>query len=734
MKNFREKIKGKQIGLFLLESIFLGAVFLAALLLMTNLKYLTPGTFRPIFEHAWDMLKRHFLLFFMGAALFGLVTDLLLHLFGREVFSFLEKYRYPVAIILFGILVSLKLHGSSSGMYWQILRGGVDIPGVLFGTVRAVRTDEWSVLTPIMLSQYQGSAPFSYFSEIVRGCTTDVFLEYGAPVRDAAVLFRPFHWGFLLLPKEFGYSFWWCGRLLGLALVSYEFGLLLTDRDKKIAAIYTLMLVLSPVVQWWFAINGLVEMLLYGQLFIVLLHLLFGKEQAWVRTLCALGIAILGGGYIFTTYPAWQIPLGWCFFVLLLWVLWKDRAYLKKLVPWLFLLGGVLLMGAGVLYVLKKSGDTLHAILNTEYPGKAEPGTVMPETLSLYYNYGLDALSPLRATALICDRAHVFSLAPLGFLLSIALMIRRKKADFLCIGMNVLLAVIFFLLFVPAGLPISKLLFLGKFSAYRVVQVIGFADLVLLLYTAGQLRKECFTKKEALIFGIPVFLIFSVWIAVLMPQGQWTEELGGKWIALCILTVIAFAAAILYLCFFLHAVRDPQKRSRRGLSAVILAGVIMFFIGGTVNPLARGLQNVYDLELVQEIGRIVSEDPDGKWAVETTGENDVFLASLPIISGAPTITSVNIYPALERWEMIDPEEKYLAAYNRYAHIKLVLTEGETEFAIGYARDVLSVKLNPADFSKIGGKYVVTRREELESEFDGFEKLQAIGDYYIYETK
>ncbi len=736
MKNFREKVRGRELLLRIFESAFAGAAVLAALLLMTNLKYLTPGNLKPVPEHALDVLKRHFAVFLIGSFLFGAVLDLFLHAFGRKVFSFLEEYRYPLAIILFCLLVTLKLHGSSLGMFRQMLKGDVDVPGVLLGTVRAVRTDEWSVLSPIMLSQYQGAAPFSYFSEIVRGSTTDVFLEYGAPVRDIAVLFRPFHWGFLMLPAEYGYSFWWCGRLLALSLVSYEFGLLITDRDKKISAVYTLMLTLSPVVQWWFAINGLVEMLVYGQLFIILLHQLFTKDKVWIRMLSALGITILGGGYIFTTYPAWQIPLGYCFLVLFLWILKKDREKLKKPAPWLFLAGAALLMGAGVFYILKKSGGTLQLISETEYPGKSEPGRVMPETLSLYYNYGLDTISSLRAEAVICDRAHVFSLAPLGFLLSLVLMIRRKKADFLCLAMDILLAVIFFLLFVPAGFPVSKLLFLGKFSSYRVVQVIGFADLVLLLYTVSQLRKETFTKKEALLLSGGLFLLFAGWISVLTSKGQWTEGISAKWTLLCILIPVFSAGGMLYLSFLSGLSPDSGKRSRRELSMVLLAAAVMFFAGGTVNPVSRGLSNVYELELGQEIQRIAAEDPEGKWAVESGGsaeEGSIFMASFPIMFGAPTITSVNIYPDLERWESIDPEGKYLEVYNRYAHINLMLTAEETEFEPGAARDVFAVRLNTEDFEKIGGKYVLTKREDLDVLLgDGkFEKIYSADGYNIY---
>ena len=158
----------------------------------------------------------------------------------------------------------------------------------------------------------------------------------------------------------------------------------------------------------------------------------------------------------------------------------------------------------------------------------------------------------------------------------------------------------------------------------------------------------------------------------------------------------------------------------------------MFFIGGTVNPLARGLQNVYDLELGHEIAEIVSKEPDSKWIVETTEPQDLFLASFPIVYGAPTITSVNIYPELQRWEKLDAKEQYREVYNRYAHIRLQLTDMETTFSVGEDRDILDVKLNVDDLARIEGKYILSRRN-LDGEYPnaGFERVFSFGAYTIY---
>ena len=36
--------------------------------------------------------------------------------------------------------------------------------------------------------------------------------------------------------------------------------------------------------------------------------------------------------------------------------------------------------------------------------------------------------------------------------------------------------------------------------------------------------------------------------------------------------------------------------------------------------------------------------------------------------GAKTVNSVNVYPDLDKWHVIDPNGQYEEVYNRYAHI------------------------------------------------------------------
>lgn len=101
--------------------------------------------------------------------------------------EFLDKYRWYIGITVLMICVVLQLHGSSIGLYSNLL-GTNDI--TILGVNRPLRSDEWVVNTPFTIAQYY--AGFPYFNDLIRANPTDVFIIYGQPVWDIATIFRPF--------------------------------------------------------------------------------------------------------------------------------------------------------------------------------------------------------------------------------------------------------------------------------------------------------------------------------------------------------------------------------------------------------------------------------------------------------------------------------------------------------------------------------------------------------------
>ena len=59
--------------------------------------------------------------------------------------------------------------------------------------------------------------------------------------------------------------------MIALFLATFEFAMLITNKNKKLSLIVTMLITFSPLVHWWFAVNNLVEMIVFAEIAIVLI-------------------------------------------------------------------------------------------------------------------------------------------------------------------------------------------------------------------------------------------------------------------------------------------------------------------------------------------------------------------------------------------------------------------------------------------------------------------------------
>ncbi len=619
--------------------------------------------------------------------------------YGEQTGKFLYQYRFAIAVLIWILCIIFKLNGSSIAYWGEHLGIDLDSRGLLLGTSRGVRSDEWATYTPKMLSQqFNSDGAFPYFSEIIRGTKTDTFIVYGLPVKDIAVLFRPFHWGFLFLGVERGFSFYWCGRIIALAVISFEFGMLITKKNKLYSFLIALLFTLAPTVQWWIGVNGLVEMMIFGQLAVLMFSYYMHTENIWKRLLVGLMLIICAGGYILVFYPAWQVPMAYMILGLLIWVFADSRKEFrfrkKKDLP--VLLGCLLLLGIGLLYIFLKSSDAVSAALNTAYPGQRINcgGGDFLEMM----RYGGNFFFPLITQNLVGNHSELsvfVSFAPLGILLALYVILKEKNRDKLL--MILLVVYLFLSSYRIFEYPefLAKITLLSKSAAGRVTQIIGILDIIL-LFRALSLMKTRIKLWNAVLAAV----IFTIGTAAI-NKFIYGAYLSGSLLA---------GMAVLLFCGCFLLLRSKEKWEKR--LTLLFFSLLMFYCGGLVNPVQQGIDVVYDTDLMKEIREIVNEDSEGLWICDNIGYpmNDYF-----IMGGAPTIDSINVYPAMERWELLDSEGKYEDIYNRYAHITTILQQEETRFEPDTAGrvDCISLLLNVEDLETLEVSYVASNRNLTE---------------------
>ena len=605
------------------------------------------------------------------------------------------KYRFVLSFLLLIMLVSFKISGSSMGC-WKLFLGDGE-SGIRLGEPRVWRSDEWGTLTPLCFrQQYNTLGAYNRYSQTLGSILTDNMLVYGQPSWDILTLFRPFYWGYLFFGSERGLSWFWCSRLIVLFLSWFELGMLITDGQKKLSVMLSVCVSFAPFLQWWFAINGLVEMLIYGACFVLGSNYLVSHAFNPRKIAVAVGMAVCAVGYVLTFYPTWMVPVAWGFVPLFLWVvIWKfNRNVLRRVdvVPWLLIF---VITAAGLTVLAVTSWDVIKAELNSVYPGNA-PSSSGGTGLWWMMKYPISLVSRFSMNELIVENSSIICFAPAGFILALWVIIKEKKKDpllILLLEMNLFLA-----WYYCVGIPkwLAKMLLLSFVNSNRGPQVLGFLRLTLFV------RAVALKEKAPKRWLAALAAVISSAVPMRLALGFTKYEPGGLRYeyfdtAEKILVVWAILAVVFYLLY--RARKSKYTMAVLGVCTVVLASSIW------INPVAKGVPEITKSETMQQIRDLVKEDPQAIWLVVDMAYP---ATNIPAMAGADCLNTTQTYPQKTRWETLDQEGEYEDIYNRYCHIRASL--GSKTMLELVSTDYVEVTLSPEDLKKLNIRYIVSTND------------------------
>lgn len=613
----------------------------------------------------------------------------------KQGFELIYKYRFVLSFLLLIMLVSFKISGSSMGC-WKLFLGDGE-SGIRLGEPRVWRSDEWGTLTPLCFrQQYNTLGAYNRYSQTLGSILTDNMLVYGQPSWDILTLFRPFYWGYLFFGSERGLSWFWCSRLIVLFLSWFELGMLITDGQKKLSVMLSICVSFAPFLQWWFAINGLVEMLIYGACFVLGSNYLVSHAFNPRKIAVAVGMAVCAVGYVLTFYPTWMVPVAWGFVPLFLWVIiWKfNRKVLRRVdvMPWLLIF---VITAAGLTILAVTSWDVITAELNSVYPGNA-PSASGGTGLWWMMKYPISLVSRFSMNELIVENSSIICFAPAGFILALWVIIKEKKKDpllILLLGMNLFLA-----WYYCVGIPkwLAKILLLSFVNSNRGPQVLGFLRLT--LFARAVALKEKAPKR----WLAALAAVISSAVPMRLALGFTKYEPGGLRYeyfdtAEKIVVVWAILAVVFYLLY--RARKSKYTMAVLGVCTVVLASSIW------INPVAKGVPEITKSETMQQIRDLVKEDPQAIWLVVDMAYP---ATNIPAMAGADCLNTTQTYPQKTRWEMLDKEGEYEDIYNRYCHIRASL--GSKTMLELVSTDYVEVILSPEDLKKLNIRYIVSTND------------------------
>lgn len=625
---------------------------------------------------------------------------------GKSIIDFIIKWRFVISIIVFTLCVIFKLHGSSIGMWDGIITEKINPQekNVIIGENRAIRSDEWLVQSTYYFAQAMNDEYYPLMNKNVSENGQNMILSYNAPVANITVIGKPFNWGFLLLGKEYGLSWYWAFKIIALILLSFELSMILTKKNKVLSLIGAFWIAFSPAVQWWF-MQHVGDIVFFSIAMIVSFYKYFEHHHSTkYRVISSIVFAFSTIGFALVIYPALQVPFAYLILVLMAVIFFKFIKDNKLNKVDYVLISSILLVIVAILgYFVIVSHDALEFSLNTVYPGKRVSvggGTDLFRLSDFIINAFIpyqDIYLPNMNNCEVSSFINFF----LGSVIILAAAIKKKKVDGVGISLFIVSVCQLIWSFVEFPEWFAKITFLSYVTSGRMILAFNFTSMLLSIWAIGILfREKLFSKKV----GILVAIVNFVFYAGLIITSIFTDYVSMK------SYIIVF---IIYLIINISLFCGIKKLFYISMSIIIIVS------GMTVNPVARGVGAIYNKTLSKAIIDISSKDSNGVWISDGDINGSYIYAN-----GAKTFGGIQFYPDEEKWSKIDPTGENEFYYNRYAHVKINLIDEETSYNLDNL-DAITINMNLDDISKINVKYIVTRRE-LENEFSNsnidFEKL------------
>lgn len=649
----------------------------------------------------------------------------------KELYNNIYKYRFYIAGIVLIYAVLMGYSGSSIGIYNDIIQpNNREIYySPIFGDSRTIRTDEWAVNAPSFVSQCvdPNGNNYSYYHDSLRGTKTEMFSQLNQPILDILSIGKPFTLGALILGASRGYSFLWTASIIALLLVSFEFCMVISKNNKLASLLGMLLISFSASTQWWQCYN----IFTWGMLAIVLFDKFMLTKKFSTKILCSIGIFISGISYIFYFYPTWQVPYGYIYLAVLIWVIiknWKEYKINKKDI--LLIIAIILAIGAilGIYFV--KSADALKLITGTDYPGKRfetggkEIKTIFSYVYSIIFPYKIDTIGNP------CELSSMISFYPIPMLIALIYLVRniktKKHFSFL---IPMLIISIVYSIFMVFGVNemFAKITLLYMTPAGRLAVPLGFSQILLIVYMLGNFTKEDIILKNEIIkkAGTVLASISIMYIALKTDMNILQNH--PMYIYICGLILV-------YGIYQIVNINEEKNKKR----LIMLLMPVAILTGATVHPIQKGISVLTDKPVAQKTQEIVSQDKENNlWICDSTNfmTNNYLLAS-----GAKIINSTNLYTNFDLYKTVlgeeesqKPEVRYV--YNRYSHINMEITEDKNDIEL-VQQDSIKISLTSEKIRELGVKYILTTRDldQFDTEDVKYQKIYDEDGMIIYHVE
>lgn len=269
--------------------------------------------------------------------------------------NFIKKYGFEkifFSLMFFTGVIYIANSWSPSSYGIMLKQIQPDDTGIIYGKPRPIRSDEWAVVTPLTqatinnnFQRYNKTSPYN----------EDLRINYGLPIFDWGLIFKPTMWGYLFLQPSTAYSVHWF-LIFALFIIGYYKLFIRIGFNPLLSVGVSFSLYFTGFAQFWWDEKGPVIAFFPW----VIYSLICAQKNSFVKSLF---FYWLGTSWLLTNfYPPVFISLA--FVGALLFLCYGESWFsIKKII--LLILSSIAIVATTLLYLK----DYLTNTQNTLYPG-----------------------------------------------------------------------------------------------------------------------------------------------------------------------------------------------------------------------------------------------------------------------------------------------------------------------------------------------------------------------------
>lgn len=578
------------------------------------------------------------------------------------------------------------------------------------GRDQGIRSDEWLVLTPLAVAQFNHTPPNPVVNTnhgedgqnmLIVGMT-------GVPVAHISEISKPATWGYFIFDLKRALSWNWLFPIFGCLLALWAVICILLPNNWKASFLISLLFTTAPYVVAWS--NWPAYAVFFPSLIFICLNSILRTEKTFSKLCLGVLTGITFAGFVFVLYPPWQVSLAYIFIALTIGVVLRDKLlHHFNASTAMALIIAVLIAGSILLSWWTDAKTAIEAMENTVYPGQRT--TVVGGTMSLpmllrgFTNiitlYELE--SPYSNKSEIASFNYL--LLPLAFLF----LLKARQKSLTAVEISLATAILFIIAFMFIGIPtsIAKFSLWGRVPANRADLALGLATLLL---SGLLIQAKVKTAGNQNLTKIIATIVTLTWAIITYKAVGGLDETIIR--DLNINVMIALFITTMTLGYFL------STSNFKGFTYLSLA--ISTATTFTFNPINIAPNDIKTINSPMENnqGRVLVLD-------------NMTPAMYLVASGSPISNGIFYYPQQSIWHRLDPDGSNSNTYNRYQHLIYSIDDVAPfpSYRLESPRpDVVKVYINPVTFDfNLSGADLLAAPAGKRLELEKNHKLQFISE-------